>query len=159
MSASAPRYKKALLPGSYDPVTLGHMAIIRRACALCEQVVVGVFVNPEKVCRYPVEKRAEMLRAACAGLGQVRVVCDGGFVADYAKSQGCDIIIKGYRNENDLAYEKQMADYNLGRGGVPTLLLPCEPAFSALSSTEVRRRLAAGEMPDGLVPPEILPLL
>jgi len=150
------RYRRGLLPGTYDPVTVGHMDIIRRACSLCEEVLVGVFINPSKKCHFTVGQRVAFLEKACHDLPSVRVVWDSGFVADYAVRHDCDIIIKGFRDERDLAYEKPQATYALTHGGVPTLLLPASPALSGISSSEVRRRLRDGEPLLGWVPYAIL---
>lgn len=153
---SVTRYRRGLLPGSYDPVTVGHMDIIRRACSLCDEVLVGVFINPTKKGYFTVGQRVAFLQKACASLPTVRVVHSDGYVADYAKKNGCDIIIKGFRDDRDLTYEKPQACYALSHGGTPTLLLPAAPALAGISSSEVRRRLRDGEPLLGWVPYAIL---
>ena len=90
-------------------------------------------------------ERVAFLQKACASLPTVRVVHSDGYVADYAKENGCDIIIKGFRDDRDLAYEKPQACYALSHGGTPTLLLPAAPALAGISYSEVRLRLRDGE--------------
>lgn len=143
---------RALMPGSYDPVTLGHLAVVEAAAARFREVTVAVFINPEKQGLFAFSDRVEFLRLATAHLPNVRVIFSDGMVADLARDGGYDRIVKGIRNDADRRYEEGMAAYNLARGGVPTELLPAGPTLEAISSTAVRRALAAGEPLSGLVP-------
>lgn len=147
---------KALIPGSYDPCTRGHLDLIARAAALYDEVVVAVFINPEKTGLFPFEKRMEFLRLATASLPNVTVTFSNGMVADYARENAIGKIVKGYRNDRDLQYEKEMAAYNLAHSGVKTELLPTAPEYAAVSSTAVREALAAGREIASFVPPEIV---
>lgn len=144
-----------MITGSFDPVTLGHEDIIRRAAALFPSVRVVIFVNDEKPGLFPLEKRLSLLRAVCAKYPNVSVDFDRGMVVDYAAREGISLIVRAVRDEKDLPYELAMADYNRTHGGVETLLLCASPALGAISSTEVRRRIAAGEDPSELLPEEI----
>ena len=150
-----PTYRHALLPGSYDPPTVGHLDVIRRACSLSERVTVGVFVNPDKTCLFSPLERVTLLRLACASMPQVTVICDEGMVYRYAREHGCDIIIKGYRDQDDFSYEYRMARFNADHALVETRLLEADPTLANVRSTEVRRRLEAGEPIDELVPPAV----
>ncbi|MBQ2718725.1 MAG: pantetheine-phosphate adenylyltransferase [Clostridia bacterium] len=145
---------KALMPGSFDPCTAGHLDLIARCCAVYDEVTVAVFINPEKRGLFSYVDRVEFLRLATAGLPNVTVTFCEGMVADYARDGGFSAIVKGVRDERDRTYEEAMAAYNLERGGVPTLLWPAGEGLSGLSSTEVRRALAAGLPLSGLVPRE-----
>ncbi len=141
-----------LLPGSYDPCTRGHLAIIERAAALYGRVIVGIFINPDKQGLFTHGERLSFLTAAVAHLPNVSVDFSEGFVADYAKEKGISLIIKGIRNETDRAYEEEMAAYNEKRGGVKTLLWQADGPLCELSSTRVREALDRGEDIGALVP-------
>ena len=132
---------KAILPGSYDPVTVGHLDIIKRARALYDEVFVVVFINPQKKYRFSVEERTKMLSIATEGIGGVTVDSSSGYVIDYMKEKGIDVIVKGYRNQVDLEYERTQAEWNKAHGGYDTILLECTPELSEVSSTRVRAAL------------------
>ena len=145
----------ALIPGSYDPVTAGHMDLITRAAKLVDVLFVGVFVNADKQPRFTLEERVSFLQMACAKLPNVRVVSDTGLVVDFAQRHKIPMLIKGIRNESDASYELQMAHINRSMAPIETLLLPADPAYAQLSSTLVRTVLAEHRPLTGLVPPEI----
>ena len=143
---------RVLMPGSYDPCTVGHLAVIEAAAALFGEVTVAVFINPNKKGLFSYEERVAFLQAATAHLSGVNVLFSDGMVADLARDGGYDRIVKGIRNEQDRIYEAEMADYNYTRGGVITELLPSEPTNADISSTAVREALERGEDLAGLVP-------
>jgi pantetheine-phosphate adenylyltransferase len=134
-----------ILPGSYDPVTLGHLDIIRRAAQEYDEVYVVIFVNPEKTYSFSLDDRMRMLMLATDELDNVLVSYSGGMVVDYMREHGIEKIIKGYRNEIDLEYEKKQADFNRIYGGYETELVKCRDGFESISSTEVRQRIERGE--------------
>ena len=101
---------KVILPGSYDPVTIGHLDIIKRAAEKYSEVFAVIFVNPKKTYRFSAEDRVRMLSLATEDLSNVRVDYSEGFVIDYMNEHGIDKIVKGYRNETDLEYEKVQAE-------------------------------------------------
>lgn len=101
--------KTAICPGSFDPVTLGHMDIIRRASKIFDRVVVAVMVNPAKKAAFTLEERMELLRKATAGMEGVEVAGFEGFLADYARMRGACAIVKGLRAVSDFEYEFQMS--------------------------------------------------
>ena len=142
------------VPGSYDPVTLGHLSVIREASRLADVVYAAIFINPDKTYRFPLDTRLEMLRLATKDLPNVKVVSDAGTVADFAKANGVSYLLKGVRNEADFLYEREMADVNRSRG-VETLLLPALPTLREVSSSEVRRRIDSARPTDELLPPEV----
>ena len=146
---------KVMITGSFDPVTLGHEDVIRRACALFDEVRVTVFLNPEKPGMFSAEERVSLLRRVCEKFPRVSVDFDRGMVIDYAKREGISLLLRAVRDEKDLAYEMQMADYNRTHGGIETLFFAASPALSDISSSEVRRRISAGESVSSLLPHEI----
>ena len=108
---------KVILPGSYDPITLGHLDLIRRAAEIYSEVYVVAFINPEKSYTFTEEERRRMLALATEDIKGVRVDFSSGRVVDYMKSHGIERIVKGYRNDVDLEYERRQAEYNLKFGG------------------------------------------
>lgn len=147
--------RKVMITGSFDPVTVGHEDMIRRAALSFDEVRVTVFINPEKPGMFTPKERVSLLKRVVAKLPNVTVDFDGGMVADYVKRENIDLLVRAIRDEKDLAYEMKMADYNLAHGGVETLFFAASPAFACISSSEVRRRMTAGEDFDPLVPDEI----
>lgn len=152
----------ALLPGSYDPITNGHMDVIRRAATLFDRVIVAVMTNDmrayvanAKVKQYmfTMEERTEMARCACEGIANVQVISSQAKLIDLVDELGADVIVKGVRNEVDYAYEQKHALYNRAHNPrAETLYLPADPAFDHISSTLVRERIMVGEGLDALVP-------
>ena len=146
---------KVMITGSFDPVTVGHEDVIRRAALCFDDLRVTVFLNPEKPGMFSPDLRVSLLKQVCAEFPNVTVDFDDGMVADYVKREGIGLILRAVRDERDLAYEMKMADYNRERSGVETLLLAASPALSSVSSSEVRRRIASGEDYTALIPTEI----
>lgn len=150
---------RALLPGSYDPITCGHLAVIEEAAHRFDEVTVAVFINPQKKGLFGYADRLELIRLATAHLSNVSVDFSDGMVADYAKAGGYTVILKGIRNERDRAYEEDMAAYNLEHSGIPTVLYKTPDALAEISSTAVRTALYTGEALAGLVPDAIIPAM
>ena len=147
--------RKVMITGSFDPVTVGHADVIRRAALCFDDVRVTVFINPDKPGMFTPEERVSLLKLACADLPNVSVDFDGGMVADYVKREGISLILRAVRDEADLPYEMKMADYNREKGGVETVLLAASPSLQSVSSSEVRRRILAEEEYEELIPAEI----
>ena len=148
--------KIALIPGTFDPVTVGHLELVRTAAALFDEVVVCISVNPDKKHLFDEETRKEMLRKAVAEYPNVRVDAQHGMTADYAVSIGATYIVRGIRNEKDAKYELEMADFNRNYRGVRTIFVPAPADIADVSSTLVREKLANGEAVDALIPENIL---
>ena len=144
--------KRAVCPGSFDPVTLGHLDVVERASALYDQVVVAVLINKKKSSLFTVEERIEMLRRAVEPFGNVVVDSFHGLVVDYCKDQGIPVIVKGLRAVSDFDYELQMAQMNHGLAGVETLFMPTNPLYSFLSSSLVKEVATYGGNVSRLVP-------
>ena len=147
-----------LFPGSFDPPTLGHLALLRRAAKLFDRVTVGIFINPDKNYLFSLEERKEMLRLCTAELPNVDVDVDSGYVVDYCKRNGIPLLIRGIRSGNDLPFERMTETYNRERG-VETLLFLADDSLAGVSSSEVRRRILEGEDLVPVAPAEILPVL
>jgi len=130
--------RRAVCPGSFDPVTNGHLDIIGRASRLFDEVIVGVLINHSKTGLFAVEERIEMLRQATAAYGNVRVESFHGLLVDFCRTQGAAVVIKGLRAVSDFDYELQMAQMNIGLSGVETLFMPTNPLYSFLSSSLVK---------------------
>ena len=159
----------ALLPGSYDPITLGHVDVIHRAAALFDGVVVAVMTNDmgnyvataqSKSYMFSMDERTAFAVAACEGMANVRVISSTARLIDLVDELGADVVVKGIRNEADYAYEQKHALYNRAHNPrAETLYLPADPQFDGISSTLVRERLIKGESIDGLVPPAVARML
>ena len=116
------KFAHALLPGSYDPVTLGHLSLFKRAALFCEKISACVFVNPQKKCLFSLEQRRDFLALACADIPGATAHYHTGFEPEFTKAHGCDLIIKGIRNEKDLAYEYKIVEDWAKANGVDYLL-------------------------------------
>ncbi len=150
----------AVCPGSFDPVTNGHVDIVRRAATLFDEVVVAVLGNPAKKGLFPLEERVELIRAALQGHQNARVeAVEGGLLVDYCRSVGASAIVKGLRSGNDFGYELPMARMNRHLTGIETVFVPGDPAFEHVSSTLVKEVAGLGGDVTGLVPDAVLPRL
>ena len=145
---------KALYPGSFDPLTMGHLNIIRRAAKLYDELTIGVVSNPSKASMFTLEEREEMLR----DLPNVKVDHFSGLLADYVNRMGFDVVVRGLRATTEFEYEIQMAQMNarLFNESVETVFLMTDPQYSFISSSVVKEVHTLGGCIDGLVPDEIL---
>ena len=149
---------KALIPGSYDPITVGHLDVIKRASLLFDEVVVLVSKNSAKNYMLCSEKRAVLVEDAVKKLHNVRVAIYDGLLVDFANANDIDVTVKGIRNDKDYQYEESMAGTNMllsrklyGRD-FETVYLPCSKEYSDVSSTVVRMLLSNDADVSGLVP-------
>ena len=140
-----------IMPGSYDPVTSGHYEMIRRVAEREDEVYVVIFNNPNKTYTFSLEDRVAMLMLATDDIDNVFVSYSLGYVVDYMREHDIERIVKGYRGEADLSWEREQADYNL-KHGYETELILCDEKYAHISSTLVRERLKNGESLEGLVP-------
>jgi pantetheine-phosphate adenylyltransferase len=145
----------ALCPGTFDPVTNGHLDIIGRAGETFEEVVAAVLENPAKQPLFTLDERVNMLEEACAEMPGVRVVRFKGLLVDFARDQGRAIIVKGLRAISDYEFEIQMAQMNVRLGQVETLFMPTNPTWSFLSSSLVKEVARFGGDVAGLVPDQV----
>ena len=147
-----------LFPGSFDPVTNGHMDIIRRAAGMFDTLIVGVFHNPEKRGCFPVEQRVDMLKRACEGLPNVEIVSDTGLVADFARKRGVTVLARGVRGMADLESETAMARVNHQLNpALETVFLPASPQAEQISASMVRQLASFGVDVSPYVPSPVLP--
>ena len=130
--------RKAVCPGSFDPVTLGHLDIIGRASLLYDELVVAVGVNASKKRMFSFEERTEMLSEATKVYGNVTVDSFDGLIVDFCKAHEIQVIVKGLRAISDFDYELQMAQMNHGLQGVETMFMTTNPLYSFLSSSLVK---------------------
>lgn len=143
----------AVVPGSFDPITNGHIDVIRRATELYDKVFVAVMINDQKKYRFTLEEREAIARAALEGLERVEVISSRGWLWELTKNLGACAIVKGYRNETDLEYEQKMAEFNKEHNpDAETVLLKASDGLETLSSTVVRERMLNDEQIDGLLP-------
>jgi pantetheine-phosphate adenylyltransferase len=149
----------ALCPGTFDPVTNGHVDVVERAAGLFDRVVVAVIDNPNKEPMFTAEERVAMLKESVLGLTNVEVASFGGLLVDYARQQAIGIIVKGLRAVSDFDYELQMAQMNRHLSGVETCFVPTNPQWSYLSSSLVKEVAQLGGDVSALVPSHVLPLL
>ncbi len=147
--------KRAVCPGSYDPVTHGHLDIIERAIGQFDEVVVAVLVNKSKQRLFSVEERIEMLVETTSHLPNVRVDSWHGLLVDYCRANGIGAIVKGLRAVSDFDYELQMAQMNQQLSGVDTLFMPTNPLYSFLSSSLVKEVANYGGDVGHLLPPKV----
>lgn len=134
----------AVFPGSFDPFTVGHDAIVRRALPLFDRIIIGVGVNVRKQYLYSADKRVEDIARLYAAEPKVEVKAYSGLLVDFARQEGVRFIVKGVRSVKDFEYEREQADINLKIGGLDTLLLFSEPQYQSVSSSMVRELLHFG---------------
>ncbi len=130
--------RRAVCPGSFDPVTLGHLDIVGRAAALFDEVIVAVGVNPSKSRLFSDEERVQMLERGCADLANVRVSSFTGLLTDFCREWDIRAIVKGLRVGGDFEYEVPMAQMNASLVGVETVFLSTSPSYSFVSSSLVK---------------------
>ena len=137
--------RKAVYPGTFDPITNGHADLVRRAASIFETLIVAVAANPNKTPMFPVEKRVEMARDVLADVTNVQIVGYADLTIEFAKKQGCQCIVRGLRAVSDFEFEFQLANMNrhLGRD-VETVFMTPQEQFTFISSTLVREIAVLG---------------
>jgi pantetheine-phosphate adenylyltransferase len=149
--------RRCVCPGSYDPVTMGHVDVVERAAKLFDEVVVAVLHNPEKLGTFPVPERMRLLKESLGDRPGVRVVEYGGrLLVDVCREVGATAVVKGLRSGTDFTYELPMALMNRHLSGLETVFLPGEPSFEHISSSLVKEVARGGGDVSDLVPPAVL---
>ena len=148
--------RRCVCPGSFDPVTNGHLDVIERASRLYDEVTVGVLVNANKSGLFAVEERMEMLREATTAFGNVTVDSFQGLLVDYCRARDIPVVVKGLRAVSDFDYELQMSQMNNRLTGLETLFVATNPEYSFLSSSLVKEVATWGGDVSGLVPEPVL---
>lgn len=147
---------RAVCPGSFDPVTNGHVDIFRRAAGLFDELIVATGTNVSKSRMFDPEDRMEMLREACADLPNVTVMGFTGLIVDFCREVGAQAIVKGLRGGNDYEYELPMAQMNSHLTGVETVFVPTTASLGYVSSSLVKEVASLGGDVSGLVPEAVL---
>ena len=150
---------RAVCPGSFDPVTLGHVDVVRRAAAMFDEVVVAVAVNPAKQGLFSVDERRELIAGAVGDLDNVTTAAFSGLLVDWCAEQGIGVIVKGLRSDSDYAYELPMAQMNRHLTGVDTVFLTADPAHTFVSSSLVKEVARGGGDVSAFLTPEVLEAL
>ena len=149
--------EKILYAGTFDPVTNGHLDVIKRAANLSSVLVVGVLDNGDKQCKYSVGERMQMIELATEGIENVEVINYSGLLADYVNANGVCAVVRGLRAAMDFEYEIRMAQMNakLFNEGIETIFLMTHPAHSFINSSIVKEVFSLGGCIDGLVPAKV----
>lgn len=150
---------RCVCPGSYDPVTNGHVDVIERASRLFDEVVVGLLINPSKEGLFTIDERHEMLAEVTGALPNVTVESFQGLLVDFCRSRDIPAVVKGLRAVTDFDYELQMAQMNHRLTGLDTLFVATNPDWSYLSSSLIKEVASYGGDVSGLVPDSVLPRL
>jgi pantetheine-phosphate adenylyltransferase len=152
--------RRCVCPGSYDPVTNGHVDVIARAARLFDEVVVAILHNPAKEGTFTVEERVALLESAVGHLQNVRIEAFADqLVVDVCREVGADSMVKGLRGGTDFAYELPMANMNHHLAGIETLFLCADPAWQHVSSSLIKEVVRYGGDVQGLVPDQVLAAL
>jgi pantetheine-phosphate adenylyltransferase len=148
--------QRVVCPGSFDPVTNGHLDVVSRAAGLYDEVIVAVLVNITKQSLFTVDERLDMLSEVTSHYGNVRVDRFQGLLVDFCAANGISAVVKGLRAVSDFEYEMQMAQMNYQMAKVETLFMTTNPQFSFLSSSLVKEIARYGGDVSGLVPETVL---
>ncbi|HSZ42485.1 MAG TPA: pantetheine-phosphate adenylyltransferase [Trebonia sp.] len=148
--------RRVVCPGSFDPVTNGHLDIVSRASGIYDEVVVAVLVNITKQTLFSVDERVEMWQEVTEGYGNVRVERFHGLLVDFCAANGINTVVRGLRAVSDFEYEMQMAQMNYRLAKVETLFMTTNPLYSFLSSSLVKEIARYGGDVSGLVPEPVL---
>lgn len=147
--------RRAVCPGSFDPVTYGHLDVFKRAAAQFDEVTVGVLVNKTKTSMFTLAERIELLNFELADVPNIRIDSFHGLLVDYCREHEISAIVKGLRAITDFDYELQMAQMNFGLAGIETLFITTNPLYSYLSSSLVKEVATYGGDVSGLIPPNV----
>lgn len=150
----------AIVPGSFDPITVGHLDLIQRAKEQYDEVIVAVMINPQKQYLFSMQERKAIAEAAVKEIQGVRVISSEGMLWQLAKEEKACAIVKGYRNQQDYDYEMNMAKFNQAQyPQAQTVLLPSDGRRNTISSTKVRAALSRGEDVSAFVPAAALSVI
>lgn len=147
--------KRAIFPGTFDPFTIGHFSVVRRALTFMDEVVVGIGINENKRTWFTTEKRIEMIRQLYKDEPRVQVEAYSDLTIDFARRMDARFIVRGIRTVKDFEYEETIADINRQLSGIETILLFTEPELTSISSSVVRELLSFGKdvqrfLPEGM---------
>ncbi len=147
----------AVFTGSFDPVTLGHLDIIKRAASMFDTLYVVLCANSEKKCTYSEDQRLKMLALACENVNNVKIDKCNGLLAEYTEKNHISYIVRGIRDTNDLSYELSLATINRSlRNNPETVFIPSKPEYSHVSSTYARDMIKYGEDLNNVLPESVI---
>lgn len=144
--------KRAVFPGTFDPFTVGHESVVRRALTFMDEVIIGIGVNESKRTWFSADKRVAMISRLYADNPRVKVLAYDNLTIDFAKQCEAGFIVRGIRTVRDFEYEETIADVNRKLAGIETILLFTEPELTSVSSTIVRELLSFGKDVSPFVP-------
>ena len=151
---------RAIYPGSFDPITFGHLDIIKRARKLCDELIIGVLNNKQKNPLFSIDERVNMIKELTENLGNVKVECFEGLLVDFAKKKDAQVIIRGLRAVTDFENEIQLAQSNkVQYPELETLFMTTSLKYSYLSSTVAKEFASYGGDISLFVPPQVIPLI
>ena len=147
--------KRAIFPGTFDPFTIGHFSIVKRALTFMDEVVIGIGINENKHTYFPIEKRVEMIQKLYKDEPRIKVIAYNSLTVDFATEIGANFIVRGIRTVKDFEYEETIADINRKLANIETILLFTEPEMTCISSTIVRELLGYNKdismfLPEGM---------
>lgn len=148
--------KIAVFPGSFDPITIGHLSIIERASSLFDEIIIAIGVNSQKKYMFELSQRKQWINEAISHLKNVSVDTYQGLTVDYCSGKKANYILRGLRNTNDFEFEKSIAQMNLGLNpNIESVFLMTEAKYSAINSSIVRDILKNGGDASSFLPPNI----
>lgn len=151
---------RAMYAGSFDPITNGHVDVIRRAATMFDEVVVAIGINTKKPGLFSADERVELISSACQKMKNVKVVTFAGLTAEFAKQKKCRVLIRGLRDAQDFGFEMQMAHMNRHlEPTLETIFIPTLQELSEISSSLVKEVASLGGNINGLVPPAVMKAL
>lgn len=144
--------KKAIFPGTFDPITIGHASLIKRSMNIVDEIIIAIGINEAKKSYFTIEQRISMIRKLYSDDKRISVEPYDGLTVDFAEEVNADFIIRGIRSVNDFEYEKNIADTNKKISGIETIILFTDPEYTYISSTIVRELLKFGHDISNFVP-------
>lgn len=133
--------RRAIFPGTFDPFTVGHFSVVKRALTFMDEIIIGIGINENKKTYFPVEKRVEMISNLYKDEPRIKVMSYNSLTIDFAQAVEAKFIVRGIRTVKDFEYEETIADINRQLAGIETILLFTEPELTCVSSTIVRELL------------------
>ena len=147
--------RTGLYPGTFDPVTIGHLDVVERASRIFDRLIVGVGDNPEKACVFSLQERLAMMRREVAHLKNVEVKAFRGLMVDFAKAEKISVVLRGIRTVSDLEYEIQMAFTNRSSAGIETVFIAPKPEHAFINARFIKEIARGGGRVEGMVSPAV----
>lgn len=148
--------KRAVFPGSFDPITLGHIDILNRALSLFDEIIIAIGVNADKKYMFSLEERKKHIESAFKSQPKIKVKTYSGLTVDFCKAEQANFILRGLRNSNDFIYEQSIAQTNSSLGDVESIFIICTPSLSNISSSIVRDVIRNGGDYTKMVPSSVI---